>query len=228
MPGPATAGPESRGPASVLTNGTLISARRAEALKALADGSPYSLDIRLSLDGFDPESNDPIRGAGTFARILEAIGRLSAVGINPVITVTEACEEAAGSAGRSLPLDRLRGLGLDRLRLKVMPLLLLGAEAARTRGYAEAESLAGVELSDGDAASLQCSSGRMFTAGGVYVCPILIDTPQARMGASLADSLSPYPLRHRACRGGTLCRRLWARGLFRWDLFQLPGPGGGA
>jgi AdoMet-dependent heme synthase len=81
----------------------------------------------------------------------------------------------------------------------VMPLLLLGAETARTRGYAEEETLAGMELSDGDAAALQCSSGRMITAGGVYVCPILIDAPQARMGASLAETLAPYPLRHRAC-----------------------------
>jgi sulfatase maturation enzyme AslB (radical SAM superfamily) len=188
-----------RGPATVLTNGTLIHARRAAALQALADGSPYSLDIRLSLDGFDAASNDAIRGAGTFERILEAIGHLSAAGINPVITVTEACEEAAGSAGRGLLLERLRDMGLDRPRLKVMPLLRLGAEAARTRGYAEEETLAGMDLTAGDAAALQCSSGRMITAGGVYVCPILIDTPQARMGAALAETLMPYPLRHRAC-----------------------------
>src|SRR3954470_22056470 len=46
-----------RGPATVLTNGTLITARRAAELKALADGSPYSLEIRLSLDGADAAAN---------------------------------------------------------------------------------------------------------------------------------------------------------------------------
>ncbi|MDB5047996.1 MAG: radical protein [Fibrobacteres bacterium] len=188
-----------RGPATVLTNGTLITARRAADLKALSEDSAYSLDIRLSLDGFDAAANDAIRGPGTFVRILEAIGHLAAAGLNPVITVTEACEEAVGSAGRARLLGRLRDLGLDRPRLKVMPLLLLGAEAGRTRAYGKEETLAGTELTEADAASLQCASGRMVTAEGVYVCPILIDFPEARMGSTLAETLRPFPLRHRAC-----------------------------
>jgi molybdenum cofactor biosynthesis enzyme MoaA len=188
-----------RGPATVLTNGTLITARRARELKALSDGSPYSLDIRLSLDGFDAAANDAIRGSGTFARILEAIGHLSAAGLNPIITVTEACEAAASGQGRARLLELLRELGLERPRLKVMPLLRLGAETLRTRGYAEEESLAGASLTEADFSALQCASSRMVTAEGVYVCPILIDSPEARMGGSLAESLRPYPLRHRAC-----------------------------
>jgi molybdenum cofactor biosynthesis enzyme MoaA len=188
-----------RGPATVLTNGTLITARRAAELKALSDASAYSLDVRLSLDGLDAAANDRIRGAGTFARILEAVANLAAAGLNPVITVTEACEEAGGASGRARLLERLRALGLERPRLKVMPLLRLGAEAERTRGYREEESLAGTVLSDAETGALQCASGRMVTAGGVYVCPILIDAPEARMGATLAESLRPYPLRHRSC-----------------------------
>lgn len=188
-----------RGPATVLTNGTLITRRRAEELKALADGSPYSLDIRLSLDGFDAASNDRIRGPGTFARIAEAIGHLAAAGIDPVITVTEACPEAADASGRAGLLIRLRGMGLDKPRLKVMPLLRLGAETARTRGYGEDESLAGMRLSDADTEALQCASGRMVTSQGVFVCPILIDAPEARMGKNLAETLKPFPLNHRAC-----------------------------
>jgi len=187
-----------RGPATVLTNGTLITARRAAALKALSEASPYSLDIRLSMDGFDAASNDAIRGEGTFARILEALGHLAAAGINPVITVTEACEEAEAAA-RSGLFAKLAGLGLTKPRLKVMPLLRLGAEAERTRGYAPEESLEGAELGPGDFAALQCSSARMVAAEGVFVCPILIDAPEARMGSSLKESLRPYPLRHRAC-----------------------------
>jgi molybdenum cofactor biosynthesis enzyme MoaA len=188
-----------RGPATVLTNGTLIHARRARELKALADASPYSLDVRLSLDGFDAASNDAIRGAGVFARILEALGHLAAAGINPVLTVTEACEEAGSSAGRAALLEKLKAMGLDRPRLKVMPLLRIGAESARTRGYAPDESLAGMELTAADTEALQCSSGRMITDKGVYVCPILIDSPDARMGATLGETLRPFPLKHRAC-----------------------------
>ena len=188
-----------RGPATVLTNGTLINGRRARDLKALADASPYSLDLRLSLDGFDAASNDAIRGAGTFARILEAAGHLREAGLNPVLTVTEACEEAGTSAGRALLLEKLKALGLDRPRLKVMPLLRIGAEASRTRDYGPEETLAGSELSRADTDALQCSSGRMVTAKGVYVCPILIDAPEARMGASLGETLRPFALKHHAC-----------------------------
>lgn len=187
------------GPCTVLTNGLLIHARRAAALKALSDASAYSLDVRISLDGFDAEANDPIRGPGTFDRILKAAANLAAAGLDPVLTVTEACEEAATAAGRARLLSLLRGLGLPRPRLKVMPLLRMGAESRRTRPYAEDETLAGAALSDADLAALQCSSGRMVTAKGVYVCPILIDSPDARLGDTLESSLRPFPLRHRAC-----------------------------
>src|SRR5262245_21327436 len=46
-----------RGPVTVLTNGLLLHEERARALKALSDGSIYSLDIRVSLDGFDAATN---------------------------------------------------------------------------------------------------------------------------------------------------------------------------
>ncbi|MEE8524325.1 MAG: radical SAM protein, partial [Thermoanaerobaculia bacterium] len=77
------------GPATVLTNGLLLDAARCRRLRAQAESSDYSLDLRISLDGFDAASNDPIRGEGTFERILEGAANTAAAGLNPVITVTE-------------------------------------------------------------------------------------------------------------------------------------------
>jgi uncharacterized Fe-S cluster-containing radical SAM superfamily protein len=188
-----------RGPCTVLTNGLLINDRRAQVLKTLSDASPYSLDIRISLDGFDAAANDPIRGAGTFDRILEGARRLAAAGLDPVLTVTEAWEEAATEAGRARLLGLMRDLGLPRPRLKVMPLLRLGAEIRRSRPYGEEESLRGWDLGPADFRALQCSSSRMVTSKGVYVCPILIESGDARLGSTLEESLRPYPLAHRAC-----------------------------
>ena len=188
-----------RGPCTVLTNGVLITARRAAVLKALADASEYSLDIRASLDGFDAASNDAIRGQGAFDRIMDALGHLAAAGIDPVITVTEACEEAATDLGRTRLLALLSAAGLARPRLKVMPLLRLGAESRRTRPYGESESLQGFALDARDFEALQCSSGRMVSSKGVYVCPILIESNEARMGGTLSAALRPFLLRHRAC-----------------------------
>src|SRR6185436_20577374 len=82
------------GPANVLTNGLLLPPDRCARLKALADASEYSLDLRVSLDGYDAASNDPIRGAGTFERILTGIRNLAEAGLSPIITVTGACEGA--------------------------------------------------------------------------------------------------------------------------------------
>jgi AdoMet-dependent heme synthase len=198
------------GPVTVLTNGLLIRPETAARLRALADASPYSLDLRVSIDGADAATNDPIRGPGTFDRIVAAIGVLARAGLNPVITVTEACEGALSSDGRARLIGFLRECGLEQPRLKVMPLLRLGAEATRTRAYAEWESLRGRTLRAEEAEALQCSSCRMVTSKGVYVCPILIDYPGARMAATLAGALRPFALEYRACftchEQGLTCR----------------------
>jgi molybdenum cofactor biosynthesis enzyme MoaA len=187
------------GPVTVLTNGVLIRSETAARLRALSDASPYSLDLRVSIDGADAAANDPIRGQGTFDRIVAAIGRLARAGLNPVVTVTEACEGALSSQGRAAWLAFLKRCGLAQPRLKVMPLLRLGAEATRSRAYAEWESLRGRTLTSDEAEALQCSSCRMVTSKGVYVCPILIDHPGARMGGRLAETLRPFELAYSAC-----------------------------
>ncbi|MBV8201441.1 MAG: hypothetical protein JOZ15_12530 [Acidobacteria bacterium] len=201
------------GPASVLTNGLLLDAARCARLAALAGGSTYSLDLRVSLDGYDAASNDAVRGAGSFERVLAGLRNLAAVGLNPVVTVTEVCAEAAVDAGKRRFFALLAEAGLVRPRLKVLPVFKIGAEAERGGGYESWQRLRAEDaiafarpaspgaVPDGAAAwdHLQCSSCRMATDQGVWVCPILVNEPGARMGETLADALAPYPLRHAAC-----------------------------
>jgi AdoMet-dependent heme synthase len=187
------------GPASVLTNGLLLDAARCARLAALAAAASYSLDLRVSLDGYDAATNDAVRGPGTFERVLAGLRNLAAVGLNPVVTVTEVCAEAAADVGKHRFFALLGGLGLTRPRLKVLPVFKIGAEAERGGGY---ESWQRLRAEDAAAAAwdhLQCSSCRMATDQGVWVCPILVNEPEARMGETLADALGPYPLRHAAC-----------------------------
>ena len=188
-----------KGPVSVLTNGVLIRADTAARLKSLSDASEYSLDVRISIDGWDAATNDPIRGAGTFERILSGVRALASAGLNPVLTVTEACEGAATQDGRTRFLDFLRSIGLPQPRLKILPLLRLGAEESRLRAYESWETLKGRELTAEEAGVLQCTGCRMVTSKGVYVCPILIDAPEAKMGETLTDTLRQFTLKHRAC-----------------------------
>jgi molybdenum cofactor biosynthesis enzyme MoaA len=187
-----------QGPATVLTNGMLLRPDVCSRLRELADGSEYSLDIRVSLDGFDRDSHDAIRGAGVWDRVMTGLNNLAAAGINPVITVTTAAEGVASVEGRTRFLEVIRGYGFTRPRLKVLSLFRIGAEEKRTRAYEEWERI-GEAFTNDDAEKLQCSSCRMVTSKGVYVCPILINEPNARMGNTLGETLRPFALEYGAC-----------------------------
>jgi len=186
------------GPCSVLTNGTLFTHARLEALARLTRESRYSLEIRVSLDGYREEIHDRFRGAGSFDRAIEGLRMLEAHGLLPIVTVTQSDDE------EPLPFrDRyfamLKSHGLVRPRLKVLPIFRIGRESQRTRGYVPAETLADLPSESFDPARLQCSSCRAVTSRGVFVCPLLVDEPSARMGSRLADSLGPFELSHGAC-----------------------------
>jgi len=74
------------GPATVLTNATLFSSQSVEQLASLREASIYSLELRVSLDGFSPEANDPIRGSCMFRRIMRGIKHLLNGGFLPIVT----------------------------------------------------------------------------------------------------------------------------------------------
>ncbi|HKA37893.1 MAG TPA: radical SAM protein, partial [Thermoanaerobaculia bacterium] len=207
---PILAATLAQGPASVLTNGLPLTPERCRRLKELSDASEYSLEIRVSIDGYTADANDPIRGPGTFRKILDGIRNLSEAGLNPVVTVTEACSEAAGEEGRARFLGWMRAIGLARPRLKILSLFRIGAEESRLRAYESWETLRGRSLTFEEAERLQCSSCRMVTSKGVYVCPILIEEPAARMGETLEETLRPFELAHASCftchEYGVTCR----------------------
>src|SRR6516225_4168467 len=75
------------GPATVLTNGTVFKDEWLERLAAAEAASPYSLEFRVSIDGFSPETNDPVRGEGAFERAMTGVRQLVGHGFLPIITV---------------------------------------------------------------------------------------------------------------------------------------------
>jgi molybdenum cofactor biosynthesis enzyme MoaA len=197
-------------PTTVLTNATLIDDRRSSELAGLARGTRYSLEIRVSLDGLSPETNDPIRGEGSFRTTIRGVEALHRAGLNPILTVAQTWSDGEDAALREGFHRLLRSLGMDRPRVKILPLFRVGREAGRTRGYAPEERLTEEHVEGYDFWGLQCSTSRMVTSRGVYVCPILIDVPTARMGATLRETLRPFPLAHGACHTcwvtGASCR----------------------
>jgi molybdenum cofactor biosynthesis enzyme MoaA len=186
------------GPATVLTNGLLLNPDRCRKLARMALGSRYSLDFRVSLDGYSAATNDPIRGEGTFERILEGISNLVSAGLNPVITVTEVYDDNGSVLGKKQFFRLLEELGIEKPRLKMLPVFRIGAEAERSGAY---ESWQRLRTSDspGNWDHLQCSSCRMVTDQGVWVCPILVNEPQGKMGQTLPDTLNAFSMDHSAC-----------------------------
>ncbi|MGI8808405.1 MAG: radical SAM protein [Acidimicrobiales bacterium] len=72
-------------PTVVLTNGTLFTGDRLEALRPLA-GLP--LRLQVSLDSHQPTPNDAARGPGNFAKVVEAIPRLVDAGLRVRVATT--------------------------------------------------------------------------------------------------------------------------------------------
>ncbi|MGH7366677.1 MAG: radical SAM protein [Candidatus Rokuibacteriota bacterium] len=195
-------------PTTVLTNGTLIGPGQADALAALAARAPYSLELRVSLDDTDRERNDRIRGEGAWAKAVEAVRLLQERGLLPIVTATEITrdEHPAGPGMYERFRDFLHGQGVERPRVKIMPVFGLGRQPADATPPLTEEDLDGF-----DRAVLQCSDARVVAAGGVYACPILAGLEGARLSTgSLAASFQPTPLNHPACvtcrETGMTCR----------------------
>jgi MoaA/NifB/PqqE/SkfB family radical SAM enzyme len=189
-----------RTPLGVLTNGMGIDEAMAEALGVRFRDAPYNLEIRVSLDGPDAETNDRVRGNGVFAATCAGIARLAAHGVEPVVAV--ALVDGAAEADQQRFADLLRGLGVRRPRVRWIPPFRIGREATRKggRAYQEWERLTEVEAADPEAPHrLQCGTSRCVTAEGAFPCPILINEPAFRLGDGLKDALRPHPVDHRAC-----------------------------
>jgi molybdenum cofactor biosynthesis enzyme MoaA len=197
------------GPATVLTNGTVFKEDWLERLRRADAASAYSLEFRVSIDGFSAADNDPIRGPGSFDRALHGVRQLVAYGFLPIITVARIRDDDDDEALVEGFVRLLRTQGYDRPRLKILPTLRLGAEAERRRGYYPDERVRPEMMEAFDQGLLLCNHSRIVTDRGVAVCPILIEAPDAHLGKTLAESLTAFPLRHHACytcyQYGTLC-----------------------
>ncbi len=186
------------GPATVLTNATLLRKATLNRLQQIDEASIYSLEIRVSLDGYNANMNDPIRGEGTFDRAMAGIQALVEHGFLPTLTITRTwCGDDDEILASFVAL--LKSIGYDRPRLKILPLLKLGAEQDRSGGYGKESLLTSEMMAGYDQGKLVCSSARLVTSQGVWVCPILLDEATARVSETLADSTDDYPLAHHAC-----------------------------
>ena len=197
------------GPATVLTNGTVFRDDWLSRLRAAEGATPYSLEFRVSMDGFTREENDAVRGDGTFERILQGVRLLRDYDFLPILTVTRTSDDQDDGALFHGFVHLLKDLGYTRPRIKILPTLRIGAEQDRQRGYLDNERVTPEMMAGYDSNLLVCSHARIVTDRGVQICPILLEAPDARLGATLAEALRPFAIKHHACytcyQHGTLC-----------------------
>jgi len=201
------------GPATVLTNGTLLPQRTVDHLATLAAASPYTLELRVSIDGVTEAMNDAIRGEGSFERAMGGVGRLAAAGFLPIITTMQTWADVETDGMLDAFRELLASVGYDRPRLKILPPLRIGAEADRDRPYSDVEFVDRGMMRDYPAEQLLCSGARLVTATGVWACPILLDYPSGRLGDTLSEAAArPALLAEQACYtcwvNGAICSNM--------------------
>ena len=187
-------------PASVLTNGLPINDARADELQRISEESRYSLEIRISLDDFDEEKNDAVRGKGVFRRALRAYKRLWDRGMLPILTVTEIrdylCPRESVLNPYQKYVDLLRSIGVTRPRVKIIPVFEMGMLPTPDSPALVTPPM----MTDFDHSRLQCSASRMVAEDGIYACPILVGEDEARMSETrLEETMRPCRLYHSAC-----------------------------
>jgi AdoMet-dependent heme synthase len=184
-------------PTTVLTNGTALDEVLVGRLRALSEGARYSLEIRVSLDDVDAALNDQVRGAGSWDRAVHALKLLDAHGLLPIVTATEILSDQTAPGGGIYARfrDFLRSIGIERPRVKIIPVFPAGRLEGRSTTH-----LAEGDLEGFDRSLLQCSETRAVADGGVYACPILAGLPGARLSdGDIEASFRPAPLYHPAC-----------------------------
>ena len=195
-------------PATILTNGTLLTDRLVERLAAAENDSIYSLEVRISLDAPTEEGNDRIRGKGSFERALEGAARLEEAGFLPIVTSVQFREENDPEALEEFE-GLLRSRGIRKPRVKFLPVFRVGREEERSGSYGEDDRVTAEMLDLLGPEQLLCSTARVATSRGIWVCPILVNAPGGRMGDTLEESFRPFPLADGACstcfRHGAVC-----------------------
>ncbi len=186
------------GPLGILTNGMLIDDALAAEIGERFHASPYSLEIRVSLDGCTAEQNDRIRGRGVFEKATAGLRRLAEHGVPALVAVSLVDDDPMDQA---VLVDLLKSLGLERPRIKWIPPFRIGREKNRGRGYQDWEMLTPEDVAHPETPHrIQCGTSRTVTANGVWPCPILINEKGWRLSDSLDEGgLDPHRVDHKAC-----------------------------
>ena len=158
----------------ICTNGSFINEKKARFLKKIEEESTNEIIFKLSIDHYDEVKNDDIRYRGAYRHGLFALKHLVKYNFNPIITVTNyynlSKEELTG--GFMAVFER-NNLDLDSSNLQIIS------------WHDSSVEFDGENIKNCD--KLDCKSGRILTATGIYTCPFLANDYRGRCGSSFVD-----------------------------------------
>jgi len=118
----------------------------------------------------------------------------------PIISVVKSWNDNEDDKVLKEFYSLLKEHGYKRPRIKILPTLKIGKEALRSRSYQEYEYVYEEMMTEEfDKNQLICYNSRAVTSKGIYVCPLLIESDDAKLADNLKDSMKPYELKHQAC-----------------------------
>ncbi len=197
----------------VLTNAMAPLWQRRDELSAIRERHGNALALRVSIDHYQPERHELIRGRDTWAPMVRGLEWLAAEGFSITVAARLTWDETeadirAGFAG----LFEGRGLSLDAGSAAD---LVLFPDMDATRDVPEISEACWNVLGV-DPADMMCATSRMVVkrrgaaAPVVLPCTLLPYDRQFEMGETLADALNPVTLNHPHCAtfcvlGGASC-----------------------
>ncbi len=164
------------------------------------------LTLRISLDHFDRDRHDEVRGAGAFDASCRTVRELCQLGFVPVISVTPLVYERTPvtRAGALVAFQALFA-GLE-VRIKMLPSTLrMGGEIARSGApgplpFLTERQMLGAQLDDFQCHYSRCVQkidGRLR----VYPCPIIYNDSAFELGSTLKEAARRVPMAHHGCVG---------------------------
>ncbi len=159
------------------TNGTMINDKKSRFLRKVEDEKNNDNEIifRVSIDHFDEETNDSIRGRGSYRKSLNAIKSLYKYGFNPILTIVNHFE-----LNENVIKDEFSkicaefGFEVEDLNFKIIPLFKKGV-------------LENTEELDCSKINTDCSKSRTVSINGIFTCPLLSNDNRGLSGAELSD-----------------------------------------
>ena len=158
------------------TNGTRIHAEEAAQLAKFV----HLKKVQISLEGPTPALNDHVMGHGLYQRTLRAIDELRSrdVPVTIAITPMESNQECFAEIEQ---LAQEKGAEIVRI-------LLYDLGAATTNSLKPATT---VPPQRGKDMTLMCDKGIAYSEGKYFPCPVLVKDPEAMLGASMREAISP-------------------------------------